>query len=131
MPDPMADLAVRSVNLHDDNVVAHQVTGQTGPIGPGELDADRVELTETPEPLEKIFIAAAVGPERLHTQLAAERIDSDSSVGIEVGIEVSVDATGHQPRGIYDGHGHPLSFSWMARNLPRRRTTRWRHWYEQ
>jgi hypothetical protein len=99
-----AGLAVGAVDLDDLDAPPTQEAGQSDPIGTGSFHTDLGHLTEPLEPGEQCLVAGSVCWERLGADQPAQRIKR----GSDVGVEVSVDATGDTGRGFYDGHGHPF-----------------------
>src|SRR4051812_1114503 len=66
-----ATLTVRSVDLDHGHLFGVEVAGQPGPVGPGALDADQLDLAEVTEPGEELAVAGGGGVERLDAQQVA------------------------------------------------------------
>ena len=97
-------LAVGPVHLDYLDPPAAQEAGQAHSIGAGAFHADLGHLTEPLEPAQQGLVASSIGRKGLGSDQSAQWIEC----GSDVGIEVSVDATGDAGRGFYNCHGHPF-----------------------
>jgi len=85
------DLPVRPVDFDDTDAGSSEVPAQTGPIGPGALDTDEVDLTMRTQPGHQLRVASHGRRERLDTEHTTDGINH----GSHMHIGVRVDTRGH------------------------------------
>jgi hypothetical protein len=95
--------AVSPVDLDHRHPGCPGQAGQASTVGPGALDPDPVQRSETVQPGQKRPTPGRGGRERLHPQQTADGIKGSRHMDVQVG----VDTAGHSPAH-YCGHGHPF-----------------------
>ncbi|MCU1369035.1 MAG: hypothetical protein JWO77_229 [Ilumatobacteraceae bacterium] len=85
-----AALAVGPVDLHHRHITVVEEPGETGPVGPGALDAGELDGPEPLEPAEQLGVALRCGRERLDAQQGAPFVERGGDVDIEVGVDTPV-----------------------------------------
>lgn len=101
-----ADLPVRAAHLQHPDLLGRQVPGQPGPVGPGALHPDGLNLTEIVEEGQQVAVAGRGGRERLGPQDLAEPVTRGGDVDVGVGVDTADDNLRGQ---CHSGHAGPLN----------------------
>ncbi len=96
----VSGLTVRTIHLHNHDLLIAKEPGQTNTPRPGALHTNLFHLAEPDQPAEKLLETSLIGTKRFDTQQSTLVINSHCHMGISVSV--------HTTSNTYDSHGRPF-----------------------
>jgi hypothetical protein len=97
-------LPVSAVDFHDPDPGRSEVTGQSGAVAAGALDADQGDVPELPQPAQQAGVPGRGRGELPRPQQPADGIERRGDVHLGMGVH----AAGNRGSFFYDGHCRPF-----------------------